>query len=335
MISIALPVYNGEKYIAECLDSLLAQTYEDFEIILIDDCSTDDTAQIVAGYDDTRIRYYKNEKNLGIVHTLNKAFGLCRGEYIARMDADDIAMPQRLEKQLELMERNPELGIVSVWFQMFGDVDCSVHYAVEPKEIACRLLFSLQLLHPGWLMRRRLVDEGLAYREEYRYAEDWDFLVRAARTVGLGNVPRELMRYRINPGQLSNVYNAPQQAAANRVARDQLEYLGMELTDEQFALYRRAFGRREELLSGQEMDKLLQILRTMEQANGQKRVYDPAMLHKVIREEVYWLCKYNLAKGCRSGLKLLGSGYYMGLKLGIAGRCKLWTRLAQTAIFGK
>lgn len=335
MISIALPVYNGEKYIAECLDSLLAQTYGDFEVILIDDCSTDATARIVAGYTDERIHYYKNEKNQGIVHTLNKAFGLCRGEYIARMDADDIAMPQRLEEQVNLLESNPDLGIVSVWFQMFGDADCSVHYAVEPKEIACRLLFSLQLLHPGWLMRRELVDGGLAYREEYRYAEDWDFLVRAARTVGLGNVPRELMRYRINPGQLSNVYHAPQKAAADRVARDQLEYLGLELTDEQFDLYRKAFGHRESLLSNEEMDALLKILQQLEAANDKKKFYERDVLHKVIREEFYWLCKYNLAKGRRSGLKLLGSGYYRGLKLGVGGQCKLWVRLAQMTIFGR
>lgn len=335
MISIALPVYNGEKYIGECLDSLLAQTYGNFEIILIDDCSTDSTAQIVAGYDDKRIHYYKNEENLGIVHTLNKAFGLCRGEYIARMDADDIADHQRLEKQLALMESNPQLGIVSVWFQMFGDAECSVHYAVEPKEIACRLLFSLQLLHPGWLMRRQLVDEGLFYREEYRYAEDWDFLVRASRVTQLGNVPEELMRYRINPGQLSHVFSAPQKAAADRVARDQLEYLGLELTQEEFELFRRAFGCREMLLSVRQMEQLLELLHRMEQANERKMFYDSRVLHQVIQEEVYWLCLYNLAMNRRSGLKLLGSGYDKGLKLGFLGRCKLWVRMGLAAVRGK
>lgn len=335
MISIALPAYNAGKYIAECLDSLLAQTYGDFEIILVDDGSTDDTAQVVAGYDDPRVHYYKNEENMGIVRTLNKAYGLCRGQYIARMDADDIAHRQRLEKQLELMESDPELGIVACWFQHFGDLDSVVRVSVEPNEIQCRLLTSLQLMHSGWLMRRELVDGGLLYREEYRYAEDWDFLVRASRMTKLGNVPQVLMLYRIYGDQSSAVFNGPQKAAADRVARDQLEYLGLELTQAQFELYRKAFGCREVLLEVSEMEQLLEILHSLERANGEKDFYDPATLHRVIQEEVYWLCLYNLAANRKSGLKLLGSGYDQGLRLGLSRRCKLWVRMVLAAVRGK
>ena len=335
MISIALPAYNAEPYIKECLDSMLAQTYTDFEIILIDDCSTDGTARVVAEYDDPRIRYFKNEKNLGIVHTLNRAYSLCRGEYIARMDADDICMPQRLQLQVELLESRPELGIVAAWFRTCGEVNYAVHHGVEPDMIQCRLLFSLELMHSGWLFRRSVLEQGMAYREEYRYAEDWDFLVRASRFTKLGNVPEELIYYRINPGQSSKAFSGPQKAAADRVARDQLEYMGLELDEARFELYRRSFGRREALLTVEEMQTLLGILRELEAANDKKKFYDPRALRRVIQEEIYWLCKYNLVAGRRSGTKLLGSGYYMGLKLGIAGQCKLWTRLAQTAIFGK
>lgn len=335
MISIAIPAYNAGKYIAQCLDCMLAQTYPDFEIVLVDDGSTDDTAQIVAGYDDPRICYYKNEKNMGIVYTLNRAYSLCRGEYIARMDADDIASQQRLEKQLALLESNPRLGLVACWFQHFGDLDSVVYTGVEPEEIRCKLLTTLQLMHSGWLMRRELVDGGLAYREEYRYAEDWDFLVRASRVTELGNVPEVLMLYRIYGDQSSHVFNGPQKAAADRVARDQLEYLGLELTEEQFDLYRRAFGRREILLSTDEMEALLKILKDLEAANEKKKFYNRETLHRFIGEEVYWLCKYNLAFSRRSGLKLVGSGYYMGQKLGFAGQCKLWARLLMTLIRGK
>lgn len=335
MVSIAIPAYNAGKYIGQCLDCMLAQTYQDFEIVLVDDGSTDDTAQVVAGYDDPRICYYKNEKNLGIVHTLNRAYSLCRGEYIARMDADDIAMPQRLEKQLALLESNPQLGIVACWFQHFGDLDNMVRTSVEPEEIRCKLLTSLQLMHSGWLMRRELVDGGLLYREEYRYAEDWDFLVRASRVTQLGNVPEVLMLYRIYGDQSSRVFNGPQKAAADRVARDQLEYLGLELTQEEFELFRRAFGCREMLLSVRQMEQLLELLHRMEQANEKKMFYDPRVLHQVIQEEVYWLCLYNLAMNRRSGLKLLGSGYDKGLKLGFLGRCKLWVRMGLAAVRGK
>ena len=110
LISIILPAYNAEKYLKEAIDSILAQTYTNFELIVINDGSTDKTEEIILSYQDSRIRYIKNEKNLKLIRTLNKGIGLAKGKYIARMDADDISLPHRLKEEVEFMEAHPNIG---------------------------------------------------------------------------------------------------------------------------------------------------------------------------------------------------------------------------------
>lgn len=327
LISIALPAYNAKDYIAECLDSLLAQTYQNFEIILIDDCSTDGTADVVATYTDSRIRYFKNEKNSGIVYSLNKAYALCRGAYIARMDADDRCMPDRLEKQIKYLQQHKDIGIVAVWYRTFGAANGVHRPATDPDEIKCRLLFTLQLMHSGWLFRRELVQEHkLQYREEYKYAEDWDFLVRASAVTRLSNVPEILVDYRINPKQVSNIHSRTQKQVADTVAKNQLDALGLTLTEEEFCIYRASFGRRENLLSEEEMRLLISVLKRLEQANVKRGIYREEVLHRVIQEELYYLCNYNLARKNLSGLQLYTSGYFCKIKIGSVKQCKFLLR---------
>lgn len=336
LISIALPAYNAENYIAECLDSLLAQTYTNFEIILIDDCSTDDTAQVAQRYHDSRIRFYRNEENLGIVHTLNRAYSLCRGDYIARMDADDTCLPERLEKQVALLESRPDVGMVACDLEMFGARSGVIRYSTEPEIIRCRLLFSLQLAHNAWLFRRELLDvHGLAYRDEYRYAEDWDFLARASRVTRFSNVSEPLTGYRMFPQQSSQMHRQAQKAAADRVARDQLEYVGLVLMEEEFAVYRKGFGKREVLLSGGEMDVLVSVLERLEQKNREKQMYDEAALRQVIGEELFWLCYFNLMNKRKSGLRWRSCPWRKSWDPGLSMKMKLLVRGAVTLLTGK
>ncbi|SVC41049.1 uncharacterized protein METZ01_LOCUS293903, partial [marine metagenome] len=109
LITVLMPVYNGAKYLNEAIDSILNQTFQNFEFIIIDDGSTDDSVKIIKSYDDNRIRLVENRNNLGQSETLNKGLSLTRGKYIARMDQDDISMPERLKKQFEFMENNSDV----------------------------------------------------------------------------------------------------------------------------------------------------------------------------------------------------------------------------------
>ena len=115
-----MPAYNAEKYINEAIDSILAQTFTDFEFIIIDDGSTDSTCAIVESYSDSRIRFFKNEHNLGVAATLNRGLDLARGEYIARMDADDISLPTRFEKQAAYMDSHPDVVVCGTGVECFG-----------------------------------------------------------------------------------------------------------------------------------------------------------------------------------------------------------------------
>ena len=114
-ITVLMPVYNGEKYLRPAIESILNQTFSDFEFLIINDGSTDNSESIILSYKDERIRYVKNENNLKLIKTLNKGIDLARGKYIARMDADDISLPTRLEREIEYMESHPECGLVSVF----------------------------------------------------------------------------------------------------------------------------------------------------------------------------------------------------------------------------
>jgi len=114
-VTVLMPVYNGERYLNEAVDSILGQTFTDFEFLIIDDASTDKTPEILRSYDDPRIRVVTNEENLGLSKSLNKGLALARGEFIARMDADDVSYPYRLQVQHEFMTQHPGAGVIGSW----------------------------------------------------------------------------------------------------------------------------------------------------------------------------------------------------------------------------
>ena len=130
-ISVVMAVYNGEKYLKEAIDSILSQTYKNFEFIVIDDCSSDNTPIILKSYTDARIQVVRNEQNLRLPTSLNKGFKIARGKYIARMDADDIAMPDRFEKQVKYLEAHQEVAVIGGSFQVFNEFgeDIYIHEA--------------------------------------------------------------------------------------------------------------------------------------------------------------------------------------------------------------
>jgi len=113
-VTVLMPVYNAEKYLKEAIGSILGQSFSDFEFLIINDGSTDSSVKIIKSYDDPRIRFIANEKNLGVIPTLNKGFALAQGEFIARMDADDISLPKRLELQADFMDKHPEAGAIGL-----------------------------------------------------------------------------------------------------------------------------------------------------------------------------------------------------------------------------
>lgn len=199
-ISVLMPVYNGAPYVARALDSILAQTYRDFELIVIDDGSDDASASIIEerAVSDRRIVVLR-QRNQGVIASLNRGLSMARAPYVARMDADDVAHPRRLERQIELMERRPEVGVVGTYLRVIDAVGVPgalIQFPTGAAEVAERILFGSPIAHPAAMMRRDLIRALGGYRPFYRHSEDYDLWLRVHEVATIDNVPEVLLDYR-------------------------------------------------------------------------------------------------------------------------------------------
>jgi glycosyltransferase involved in cell wall biosynthesis len=203
-ISVVLPVYNGELYLREAIDSILAQTFKNFELIIINDGSTDATAEIVLSYTDSRIVYIENEVNRKLVCSLNRGLSQSRGKYIARIDADDIAIPQRLQIQYDFMESHPEIGICGGSIESFNQTTQKkqrIDFASTDKEIRAFAFFQSPFNHPSAMIRKEILDRHqLKYPSDYYRAEDYALWIELLKYTEGANIPAVLMRYRKHEG---------------------------------------------------------------------------------------------------------------------------------------
>lgn len=204
-VSIIMPVYNGEKYIRESIDSIINQTYKDWEFIIVNEFgSNQKTSEILREYEnrDSRIRIIQNTSRLRIAESLNVGIHNAKGEYLARMDSDDISGKYRLEKQVEFLDNHPEIGIVGIHPTVFGDADWDWNTEYNSDTILADSLFFLPFLHPTVMFRKKAVEDvGLQYNKEYFYTEDYDFFERMLHVVKASNIDdRSLFFYRIHGG---------------------------------------------------------------------------------------------------------------------------------------
>jgi len=147
-VTVLMSVYNGSKYLAEAIESILHQSYTDFEFLIINDGSTDLSEKIIKSYNDRRINYIKNNENIGLTRSLNKGLCLARGKYIARMDADDISMPDRFKEQVDFMEKNENVVACGTFIELFGIKTGKIKYPIKDKEIREKFIFNPPLAHP-------------------------------------------------------------------------------------------------------------------------------------------------------------------------------------------
>jgi glycosyltransferase involved in cell wall biosynthesis len=207
-VSVILPVFNAGAYLAPAIDSLTGQTFRDIEILVFDDGSTDGSAEKVAAIKDSRVRLFRDDKNRGYVKRLNQGLEQARGEYVARMDADDICLPERLEKQVRHMEANRDLvllGCSADTIDAQGKTTGRLTPPVFDGMLRWKLLFDNPFIHPSVMFRLRVVREAdLAYREDLQPSEDFEMWNRLAELGRIENLPESLIRYRTHPDQVSD-----------------------------------------------------------------------------------------------------------------------------------
>lgn len=211
LISVVMPVYNAEKYLVEAIESILEQTYEKFEFLIINDGSTDSSSIIIDSYakKDSRITHVKNQ-NQGISLSLNCGIALAKGEYIARMDADDISLAVRFEEQIKFMEKNQNVGVCGTWVDLIGEIKAGEYkrHPTSDEELKVRLLFSVCFVHPSVIMRRELlVRTNNFYDPTYTSAQDYELWSRLKDCTQFANIPKTLMKYRVLSDSVSALAN--------------------------------------------------------------------------------------------------------------------------------
>lgn len=214
-ISVIMPTYNAEKYISTAIESILQQTFEDFEFIIIDDASTDQTYDIICSYHDKRITRIRNQRNLGVAACINKGILIAHSEFIARMDSDDISKPDRFQKQVQFMNANSNLGISGTHMEIIdnkGKVIKEHLKKIGDETIKVSLFFGhTSFAHPSIIMRSRMIDMyHLRYDTAFQYAEDYDLYCRCSSFMAMDNYPECLVQYRIHPESVSQKYKQQQ-----------------------------------------------------------------------------------------------------------------------------
>ena len=225
-VSVLLPVYNGSPYFRAAVDSVLAQTFEDFECLILDDGSTDDSAQIAdeLASRDARVRVIHSE-NRGLVASLNTLVEAARGEFIARMDADDLCMPTRLERQVEFLRRHPDTVCVGSSYWMMDEAGRTITQILPPLDDASIQDQALRghstISHPSAMLRTAALRRLGGYRAAYFPAEDLDLWLRLGELGRLANLPQPLIRYRVHAGSISaRAVLGRQREAARRACVD-------------------------------------------------------------------------------------------------------------------
>lgn len=238
-VTVLMAVYNGACHLREALESILGQTFTDFEFLIINDGSTDSSVQIIQSYSDTRICLVNNNDNLGLTASLNKGLALARGEYIARMDADDISRPERLARQVSFMDENPQVGVCGSWVRYFPMSGNNVWRLPKgSEEIRCWQFHTVGVAHPSVIIRRQFfVQYGLSYDPQYRYAQDYELWGRAIRYMAFANIQKVLLDYRISTGQVCCKHGTEQLEAVAPLRLQWVRELGIEPTHEEQLLH--------------------------------------------------------------------------------------------------
>lgn len=230
-----MPVYNGERFLPEAIDSILNQTWVDFELLIVDDGSTDGSSEILSGYAnrDKRVTLIRNETNLGLVRTLNRGLDLTDSPYIARMDQDDISLPDRLQKQAMYLQQHPEVGVLGTNITYIDSEGRDLKYSrpkhnryESPLFIRWSLLWRNPIYHPTVMIRRAVLERtGFKYNPEYEAAEDYEFWARLSHHTILARLEDVTVKYRISATSMSKLQNTAQREKCGAIMRRELIFL--------------------------------------------------------------------------------------------------------------
>jgi len=299
-LTVLMTVYNGEDYLRETIESILNQTYRDFKFLILDNASTDSSREIIRSYNDPRIELVALPENIGQVAALNKGLDMIDTPLVARMDADDISMPRRFERQVAFMEAHPEIGVCGTFVKAFSHQDkkeTKYRWPTKSEDIKVKLMLECCLPHPAVMIRKTFFDRyGLRYDEKIGHSFDWELWQRAADHFDLANLPEFHLKYRFHPENESKKTAHLQKAAALKLYDRPLERLGLhnhplhqvhrDVAYETFNVKNR---------EPEFLNQVVQWFRELENANKKHGIYSAEALHRFLRERLFVVLHYNTA----------------------------------------
>jgi glycosyltransferase involved in cell wall biosynthesis len=301
LVSVVMPVFNAARFLETALKSILGQTFTDFELIVIDDGSTDISSEILANYQkmDARIHLY-TQSNRGLAYTLNQGLSRANGDFIARMDADDISLPHRLERQITYMLQHPEVDICGSWVKTICNANNHVtFYSTSHDAIQCELLFRSAFAHPATFIRRTLIESSEFYYDiNYAHCEDYDLWSRLIGKYRGANLPAVLLSYRHTSEQISSRFSTQQLEGIKQIQKRQLFALGLIPTDKELELH---FNLSQFKFEATELfvEDVEHWLIKLKQANTRANIYSYSALSHTLLFYWYNVCKFAAkASGC-------------------------------------
>ncbi len=318
-LSIIMPVYNAGLYLREAVESLLAQTFADFELIIVEDGSTDNSREIIGGFSDSRIQVFYNDGNKGIVYSRNRGTTATRGRYIAPFDADDIARNDKFEKQLQFLERNPDYGMIGSWAHLINEEGKLLKEKwkvnAPSKRIPAIMLFRNYFVQSSVVIRRKAIPEG-GYAKGYDGVEDYKMWVEVAEKWKVWNYPEYLVKYRIHKQGISLREAERLRGNDDMIYKMLYKDLDINLTEPQCRLLH--LIRKRNIIKNMNTLKDIACLLLLVLAHNKKlEIYNHAELKKVVRNRWLKACYFArlplhqrlwafltlpvLWSGCRSG----------------------------------
>lgn len=289
-ISVVLPVYNVEAFIQGTIESLLRQTFQDFELLVLDDCSSDATVERVRAIRDERIKLILNPHNMGRAGSDNAAVEHVRGEYIAKMDGDDLCHPSRLARQVAYLDAHPDVNVVGSFMQNFGASTYLNRYPTKPADAKVLTLFTLPTGNPSAMLRTSLFrEQGLRYDATLRQTEDYDFCARYIRQLRIATIPEPLVQYRVPPNVRKKDILSERATVSDTVREELLRQWQMPFTTRELAVYN-TIAMLERPLHDIELTEVEAWLQKIVRHNETVPLFEPAALRRGVGKRWFEVC---------------------------------------------
>lgn len=327
ILSVLMPVFNSELFVAEAIESILNQTFKDFEFLILDDASTDQSFEIIKDFEkqDSRIKVFKNEKNLGVVASRNKLINLSKGKYIAWLDSDDIALPNRFEEEIKFLGEHPEIGLVGAFpiiIDEFGNKIGKWSFETDPQKLKIELFFHSPFLSSSIVIRKSALPQNF-YDSKFPVAEDFDLYSKISENSDLANIPEFLVKYRINSKGLSKSNSEKMENLSVQVIQEHAERLGIKLEKSTIKNLRKP--KTASKITFEEIPEIEKSLILLKNLLLNKDSFNKTAVDEVIQKHWFETCR----KSTHNGLKILNIFFKSPLfckKLSLKDNCRLFVR---------